>query len=78
VRGAGLADDGFDPARPGQSAALVVIAAISEQPVGLGQGRRGLPATGLAWRLEQWDPLRDVVAVAAGERDRERDPDRVR
>lgn len=76
VLDAALCDDGLDPARPEQPAVLVVvIAAIGEQSVGL--------AAWTAWLagdrpgveiLEQRDQLRDVVAVAAGQRDRERDP----
>jgi len=79
VLDAAFCDDGFDPAVPEQTAVLVVvIAAVGEQPVGL-----------LAWTawlagdrpcvqvLEERDQLCDVVAVAAGQRDRERDPGRV-
>ncbi len=76
VLDAAAGDDGLDAAGPEQPAVLVVvIAAVGEDEVGL-----------LAWApqlagdrplvevLEQWDQLRDVVAVAAGQRDRERDP----
>lgn len=74
VLDAALGDDGFDPARPEQSAVLVVvIAAIGEEAVGLAPratwlagDRPGVQA------LEQRDQLRDVVAIAAGQRDRER------
>ncbi len=72
-------DHGFDAARPQQSAVLVVvIAAIGEQPVGL--------LAGSAWLAGHWSgvqvvqqrqQLRDVVAVAAGQRDGERDAGRV-
>lgn len=76
VLDAALGDEGRDPARPEQPAVLVVvIAAIGEQPVGLAAwpawfagDRPGVQV------LEQRDQLRDVVAVAARQRNREWDP----
>jgi hypothetical protein len=76
VLDASLCDDGFDPARPEQPAVLVVvIAAIGQDAVGLASRAARLagdrPGVEI---LEQRDQLRDVVAIAAGQRDRERDP----
>jgi hypothetical protein len=76
---AAAGDDRFDAALPEQPAVLVVvIAAVGDDEVGL------LPrATSLAGdrpgmqRVEQRQELRDVVAMAARQRDRERDPGRV-
>jgi hypothetical protein len=72
-------DDGCDAERPQEPAVLVVvIATISENAVRL-----------LAWPtllaghrscvevFQQWDQLGDVVAVPAGQADRERDAARV-
>lgn len=76
VLGAALGDDGFDPARPEQPAVLVVvIAAIGEEAVGLAPRAAWLAGNrpGVQ-QFEQRDQLRDVVAIAAGQRDRERDP----
>lgn len=74
-----LCDDGFDPAVPEQPAVLVVvIAAVGEHPVGLAARAARLAGDRPGVQvLEQRDELRDVVAVAAGQRDRERDPGRV-
>lgn len=79
VLDAAFGDDGFDPAGPEQAAVLVVvIAAIGEEPVGLAAWAAWLARDRLGVQLlEQRDQLRDVVAVAAGQRDRERDPGRV-
>ena len=71
---AAAGDEGCDAADTDQSAVLVVVvAAVGGEPA--------WPATGLAdsaadrWDgVEQRDQLSDVVAVAAGERDRERVP----
>lgn len=79
VFGAALCDDGLDPAGPEQSAVfVVVIAAVGEEAVGLATRAAGLAGdrSGVQ-QFEQRDQLRDVVAVAASERDRERDPGRV-
>lgn len=76
VLDAAAGDQWLDAPGPEQSSVLVVVvAAVGEDEVGL-----------LAWPselagdrprvevLKQRDQLRDVVAVAAGQRDRERDP----
>ena len=74
VGGAAAGDDRSDPARPEQPAVLVVvIAAVSEHDIGL------LPRP--PWFASDWpsvqevqqrEELGDVVAVAAGQRDSER------
>ena len=79
VLGAAPGDDGLDVSGPKQPAILVVvIAPVGQQAVGL-----------LAWppdlagdrpgvkRVEQRHQLGDVVAVAAGQRDGQRDAGRV-
>ena len=79
VRDAASGDHGFDAAGPEQAAVLVeVIAAIGQDKVGfltrsadLAGDRAGRE------RVEQRDQLGDVVAVAAGQRDGERDAGRV-
>jgi hypothetical protein len=79
VLGFAPSDDGFDPALPEQPAVLVVvIAAVGDDEVGLlarpadlAGDRPGVQV------LQQRDQLRDVVAVAAGQRDRQRDAGRV-
>jgi hypothetical protein len=79
VLDAAFCDDGLDPARPEQPAVLVVvIAAIGEESIGLAAGTAGLASDRPRVEvLEERDQLRDVVAVAAGQRDRERDAGRV-
>jgi hypothetical protein len=73
VRDAASGDHGCDVARPEDPAVLVVvIAAVSEQPVGLGAGPADL-ARDRADRVQQRYELGDVVAVAAGQADRQRD-----
>lgn len=79
VRCSTTRDDGSDPERPQEPAVLVeVIAAISENTIGLlawptalASDRPGLQV------LDQWQQLGDVVTVAAGQSDRERDAARV-
>lgn len=75
VRDAAFGDDGFDASCPEQAAVLgVVIAAVGQHDVGLdprapdlaGDRSRRQP-------VQQRDQLGDVVAVAAGQGDRERD-----
>jgi hypothetical protein len=51
----------------------VVIAAVSNNDIGLAAWTSA-PAADGRHRVEQWDQLGDVVAVAAGQRHRERDP----
>jgi hypothetical protein len=56
----------------------VVISAVGEHDVGLLARASGLAADRPGVELiQQWEELGDVVAVAAGERDRERDAGRV-
>ena len=79
VLGLAPRDDRLDPARPQQPPILVeVIAAIGEQPVGLLARSTGLACDGAGVQVvEQRQQLGDVVAVAAGQCDRERDAGRV-
>ena len=72
-------DHGFDAARPEQPAVLVVvIAAVGEDQVGFAARATGLAGDRPAVQIvKQRDQLRDVVAVAAGQRDGERDAARV-
>ena len=76
VRDAAPGDDGLDAPGPEQPPVLLeVIAAVGEQPVGL--LTRPTDLAGHRPRrevVEQWDQLGDVVAVAARERDGQRDP----
>lgn len=75
VRDAAAGDDGFDTAGPEQPPVLVVvIAAVGEHqvgflawPAGLAFDRPGVEV------VEQRQQLGDVVAVAAGQRDGQRD-----
>lgn len=79
VLGAAAGDDRFDAAVPEQPAVLVVIvAAVGEHEVGLLARAADLAGDrpGVQ-RVEQRQELGDVVAMAAGQRDRERDPGRV-
>jgi hypothetical protein len=75
VLDAAACDDGFDTTLPEQPAVLVVvIAAIGEQAIGLLTRPAALAGDRPGMKiLEQRDQLRDVVAIATGERDRERD-----
>lgn len=75
VFAAATGDGGFDAARPQQPAVLVVvIAAVGKHHVGLATRTTDLAGD---WpgvqRVEQRQQLRDIVAVAAGQRDRQRD-----
>jgi hypothetical protein len=73
MRGAAAGDDGHDAARPDQAAALVVvIAAIADHVVGAPARSADAAADG-RHGIQQRDQLRDVVSVAAGQRDGERD-----
>lgn len=69
---AAAGDDRFDPASPERAAVLVVVlAAVGEQLVGALAGPADLAGDG-ADLLDQRQQLRDVVAVAARQRDGER------
>lgn len=72
-------DHGFDAARPQQTPVLVVVvAAVGEDPVGLLAGPAGLAGDGSRMQVvEQRHQLGDVVSVAAGQRDGQRDARRV-
>jgi hypothetical protein len=75
--GAAASDDGSDPAGADEPAVLVVVvAAVADQLVGPST-RPPDQAADRGHAVEKRDQLRDVVAVAAGERERERDPGRV-
>ncbi len=79
VLGAAAGDDRLDAARPKQPAVLVVVvAAVGEHEVGLLARAADLAGhrPGVQ-RVEQRQKLGDVVAMAAGQGDRERDPGRV-
>ena len=68
VVGSAARDHGFDPAPPEEATLLVVVvAAVSDQAVGAPPGA----ADAAAYRrhaVEQVEQLRDLVAVAAGQR----------
>ena len=71
--GASAGDDRGDPGRPDLLAVLVVVVApVRVEPVGASADP---PAPTTHWRddLDQGHELGDVVAVAAGQRDGERD-----
>jgi len=72
-------DHGRDPERPQQPAMLIeVIAAISEHSVWFLSWPAALASHWASVEVfDQRDQLGDVVAVAAGQRDRERDAARV-
>lgn len=77
--GLAAGDDGLDASGPEQAAVLiVVVAAVGDDLVGLLSGAPGLAGdrTGVQV-VQQRQQLGDVVAVAARQRDRERDPGRV-
>lgn len=79
VRDAAARDDRLDVASPEQAAVLVeVIAAVGQDDVGL---LARAPDLASDWasvqRVEQRHELGDVVAVAAGQRDGQRDARRV-
>jgi hypothetical protein len=74
VFGVAACDHGFDAALTNEAAVfVVVVAAVSNNAVGSLSGPADLAAH---WRhrVEQWDQLGDVVAVATGDREGERDP----
>lgn len=75
VLGAAAGDHRLDAASPEQAAVLVVVvAAVGEHQVGLLAGPADLAGNrARVQRVEQRQQLGDVVAVAAGQRDRERD-----
>jgi hypothetical protein len=74
VLGLAASDDGLDPASTDEAAVLVVVvAAIGEQPFGSSARAADAAADG-RHAVEQIEQLRDVVAVAAGERPGERYP----
>lgn len=79
VVGAAAGDDGLDAARPEQPAVLVVVvAAVGQDQVGLLSWPADLAGDrARVQRVEQRQQLGDVVAVAARQRDRERDAGRV-
>ena len=74
VTGVAAGDLCFDPALTELATVLVVVvAAVSADPFGAAAG----PAAAAAHRrhrVDQWDQLGDVVAVAACDRPGERDP----
>lgn len=77
VLGLAAGDDGFDPAFADEAAVLVVVvAAISDHALGTLAGSADGAADG-RHLVEQRDQLGDVVAVATGDREGERDPGRV-
>jgi hypothetical protein len=77
VLAAAARDQRSDPAGANETAVLVVVvAAITDQLIGP-PARPPDEAANRGYAVEQRDQLRDVVAVAAGERERERDPRRV-
>ncbi len=72
VLGLTAGDHGFDAAFPDEAAVLVVVvAAVGEQRL-WPTSRSPDPAADGRYAVEQLDQLRDVVAVAAGERPGER------
>ena len=77
VIGAAAGDHRLDAASPELATLLVVvIAAIGEQPLGAFSGPPDLAAH-RADPVDQREQLDDVVAVAAGQTDRQRDSARV-
>jgi hypothetical protein len=73
VRGAAPSDAWSDPAGAQEPAVLVeVVAAVGEQLARLASRPPKQP-TDRRDRVAQWEQLGDVVAVAASQRDRERD-----
>src|SRR5262245_47307154 len=71
--GLAASDQRLDAALPEQSPVLVVVvAAIGDQAIGTA-ARSTDGARDCGHRVEERDQLGDVVAVAAGERERERD-----
>src|SRR3954447_26537708 len=77
VFGLAARDHRFDPALPDQPPILVVVvAAVSDQAVGPA-ARPPNRAADCGHPVQQGYQLGDVVAVAAGKRERERDPSRV-
>ena len=77
VFGLAAGDLGFDPAGAELAPVLVVVVAtVCGDPVGAPARAADLAANGRD-SLDQRDELGDVVAVAAGDRPRERDPGRV-
>ena len=77
VLGLAASDLGLDPSGAELSPVLVVVvAAVGGDPVWSAAGAADLAAD--RWDpVDQRDQLRDVVAVAAGDRPGERDPGRV-
>ncbi len=71
VGDAASGNHGLDSPLPQQAPVLVkVVAAVGKQPTGPAAGTSSR-ATYRWDRVQQWQELRDVVPVAAGERDRE-------
>jgi hypothetical protein len=77
VLGLTAGDQGCDPERSDEPAVLVVVvASVADNPVGSAAWAANEACDG--WQpLQQRDQLRDVVAVATGERVGERDPGRI-
>ena len=77
VLGLAASDLGLDPSSAELAPVLVVVvAAVGGDPFGPSAWATDLAA--YRWHaLDEWDQLRDVVAVAAGDRPGERDPARV-
>lgn len=56
----------------------MVVAAVGQEPVGLLPGAAAFAGDRPGMQvIKQWDELRDVVAIAAGQGDGQRDPGRV-
>lgn len=70
---AAAGDQRFHAEVPDQAAVLVVVVtAVTEHDVGAAPGLAALAPNG-RYCLEQWNELGDVIAVAAGQGDGERD-----
>ena len=67
-------DHGFDAALPEEAAVLVVVVAAVGDQCPRSSSWAADPAADGRHPVEQVEQLRDVVAVAAGERPGERDP----
>jgi hypothetical protein len=67
-------DDGFDATAPDEAAVFVVVVAAVGDQRARSSSRAADPAADGRHPVEQLEQLRDVVAVAAGERPGERDP----
>lgn len=79
VGDATLGDDGLDASGPEQPSVLdEVIAAVGEQAVGLLARAADLAGDGSSGEvIQERDELGDVMAIAAGQRDGQRDAGRI-